>query len=158
MIQKWPPFAYTCLYKKKWTKNWQIPPQCVGQIDNCTTLYYQRHWFGQKQLIHSFTEELRSNLKKRILSSLAKNLWKFLLAIFIDQINLYSYLVLFSISYSQWTPHWCHTCCFGFKHIIAMVGQKKNSGAVRVLLSRSYLDFILILSWFYPDFIQILSR
>ena len=95
MIQKWPPFAYTCLYKKKWTKNWQIPPQCVGQIDNCTTLYYQRHWFGQKQLIHSFTEELRSNLKKRILSSLAKNLWKFLLVIFIDQINLYSYLVFF---------------------------------------------------------------
>ena len=28
MIQKWPPFAYTCLYKKKWTKNWQIPLQC----------------------------------------------------------------------------------------------------------------------------------
>ena len=29
---------------------------------------------------------------------------------------------------------------------------------VHVLLSRFYLDFILILSWFYPNFIQILSR
>ena len=99
---------------------------------------------------------MRSNLKKKILSSLAKNLWKFLLAV-LDQIHLYSYLVFFSIYYSQWTPHWCHTCSFGFKHIIAMVGQKKNSGAVHVHLSRLYLDFILILSWFYLDFILILS-
>ena len=31
MIQKWCFFAYTVLYKKKWTKNWQIPPLCTGQ-------------------------------------------------------------------------------------------------------------------------------
>jgi hypothetical protein len=31
-------------------------------------------------------------------------------------------------------------------------------GAVHVLLSRFYPDFIQILSWFYPDFIQILAR
>ena len=33
MIQKWCFFAYTVLYKKKWTKNWQIPPLC--NVSNC---------------------------------------------------------------------------------------------------------------------------
>ena len=32
-----------------------------------------------------------------------------------------------------------------------------DKGAVHVLLSRFYPDFIQILPWLYPDFIQILS-
>ena len=145
MIQKRPPFAYTCLYKKKWTKNWQIPPQCVGQIDNCTTLYYQRHWFGQKQLIHSFTEELRSRLKKRILSSLAKNLWKFLLVIFIDQINLYSYLVFFFLFLIvSGPPIGAIPAALVSSILLQWLGRKKT-----LVPSMSfYLDYILIVSWF----------
>ena len=34
----------------------------------------------------------------------------------------------------------------------------QNYRPVHTLLSRLYLDYILILSWFYPDFIQISSR
>ena len=122
-------------------------------------LLYQRQEFGQKELRQigrsciKFLWGASIKFEKSILSSLAKNLWKFLLAILIKL--TFILISFFSISYSQWTPHWCHTCSFGFKHFIAMVGQKKNSGAVHVLLSRLFLDFILILSWFYSDEIWI---
>ena len=32
MIEKYAQIAYTVLYKKKWTKNWQIPPLCTAVI------------------------------------------------------------------------------------------------------------------------------